>query len=66
MGTKGPLFFDWTCLPILHRWHDDKRHWLLIRRIPSDPTAKTYYLVFAAVGTTLEGMVRAIGERLVY
>lgn len=29
-GTKGPLFFDWACLPILHRWHDDKRHWLTL------------------------------------
>jgi len=62
-GTKGPLFFDWACLPILHRWQDDKRHWLLIRRIPNDPTEKTYYLVFGPVGTTLEGMVRAIGAR---
>ncbi len=62
-GTKGPLFFDWACLPIFHRWQDDKRHWVLIRRIPNDPTEKTYYLVCGPVGTTLEGMVRAIGAR---
>jgi SRSO17 transposase len=62
-GTKGPLFFDWAYLPILHRWQDDKRHWLLIRRIPTDPSEKTYYLVFGAVGTTLEVMVKAIGAR---
>jgi len=62
-GTKGPLFFDWACLPILHRWQDDKRHWVLIRRIPNDPTEKTYYLVFGPVGTTLEVMVKAIGAR---
>ncbi len=62
-GTKGPLFFDWACLPILHRWQDDKRHWLLIRRIPNDPTEKTYYRVFGPVGTTLEIMVKAIGAR---
>jgi SRSO17 transposase len=62
-GTKGPLSFDWACLPILDRWQDDKRHWLLIRRIPSDPTEKTYYLVFGPLGTTLEVMVRAIGAR---
>ena len=62
-GTKGPLFFDWACLPILHRWQDDKRHWLLIRRIPNDPSEKTYYLVFGPVGSTLEGMVKAIGAR---
>ena len=62
-GTKGPLFFDWACLPILHRWQDDKSHWVLIRRIPNDPTEKTYYLVFGPVGTTLEVMVKAIGAR---
>jgi len=62
-GTKGPLFFDWAGLPIFHRWQDDKRHWLLLRRMPNDPTEKTYYLVFGPVGTTLEGMVRAIGAR---
>ncbi len=62
-GTKGPLFFDWACVPIFHRWQDDKSHWLLIRRIPNDPTQKTYYLVFGPLGTTLEGMVRAIGAR---
>lgn len=62
-GTKGPLFFDWACVPILHQWQDDKRHWLLIRRLPNNPTEKTYYLVFGPVGTTLEVMVRAIGAR---
>jgi SRSO17 transposase len=62
-GTKGPLFFDWACLPILHRWVDDGKHWVLIRRIPSQPTEKTYYLVFGPVGTTLETMAWAIGHR---
>ncbi len=62
-GTKGPLFFDWACVPILHRWQDDQSHWLLIRRIPHDPTEKTYYLVFGPVGTTLEIMALAIGAR---
>ena len=23
-GTKGPLLFDWACIPILHRWQDDE------------------------------------------
>lgn len=44
-GTKGPLFFDWACLPVLHRCQDDKRHWLLLRRIPDNPAEITYYLV---------------------
>jgi SRSO17 transposase len=62
-GTKGPLLFDWACIPILHRWQDDKRHWVLLRRIPNDPTEITYYLVFGPVGTTLEVMAGAIGAR---
>jgi SRSO17 transposase len=62
-GTKGPLFFDWACVPILHRWQDDQSHWLLIRRIPNDPTEKTYYRVFGPVGTTRAVMVKAIGAR---
>ncbi len=62
-GTKGPLLFDWACLPLFHRWADDQKHWLLIRRIPNNPTEKTYYLVFGPVGTTLEVMARAIGAR---
>lgn len=62
-GTKGPLLFDWACIPILHRWQDDHRHWLLIRRISNNPTEKTYYLVFGPVSATLEEMARAIGAR---
>jgi SRSO17 transposase len=62
-GTKGPLFFEWACLPILHRWEDDGQHWLLIRRIPTHPTDKTYYLVFGPAGTALEVMAWAVGSR---
>jgi SRSO17 transposase len=62
-GSKGPRWFDWTCVPILHQWEDDGQHWLLIRRSPTDPTQKTYYFVFAPQGTTLLEMVEAIGAR---
>jgi SRSO17 transposase len=40
-GTKGPRWFDWVCVPILHGWEDDGRHWLLIRRCLDDPTEPT-------------------------
>jgi hypothetical protein len=62
-GTKGPRSFDWVAVPILHKWEDDGHHWLLIRRCMDDPSKKTYYLVFAPEGTTLQEMVEAIGAR---
>jgi len=62
-GTKGPRIFDWVAVPILHQWEDDGRHFLLIRRCVDDPSKKTYYLVFAPQGTTLQEMVEAIGAR---
>jgi hypothetical protein len=62
-GTKGPRLFDWACVPILDRWEDDGRHWLLMRRSISDPAEKTYYFVFAPKATTLHEMVKAAGTR---
>lgn len=62
-GTKGPRLFDWACVPILHQWEDDGRHWLLIRRCINEAKQKAYYLVFAPPGTRLEAMVKAIGAR---
>ncbi len=62
-GTKGPRLFDWACVPILHQWEADGRHWLLMRRSLSDPQEKTYYFVFASAGTTVPAMVKASGAR---
>ncbi len=62
-GTKGPRSFDWAAVPMLHRWEEDGRHWLLIRRSLTDPQEKAYYFVFAPPGTTLCEMVKAIGAR---
>ena len=62
-GTKGPRLFDWACVPLLHRWEEDGRHWLLLRRSLTDPREKAYYFVFAPAGTTLCEMVKAIGAR---
>ena len=62
-GTKGPRWFDWVCLPMLHQCEDDGHHWMLIRRLPTDPSKKTYYVVFAPAGTTLAEMVKAISAR---
>src|SRR5215467_12919470 len=46
-----------------HRWEEDEHHWLLIRRNPTDPLQKTYYLVFGPPETCLSEMVKAIGAR---
>ncbi|HJT56514.1 MAG TPA: IS701 family transposase [Ktedonobacteraceae bacterium] len=62
-GTKGPRLFDWTAIPMLERFQDDGRHFLLIRRDLADPHEKRYYFVFAPLGTTLSEMVQAIGAR---
>jgi len=62
-GTKGPRLFDWAAVPILHRWEDDGRHWLLIRRSLSNSREKAYSFVFAPAGTTLQEMVQASGAR---
>ena len=62
-GTKGPRWFDWAELPMLHACEEDGQHWLLIRRDLSDPTNKRYYFVFGPEGTTLAEMVEAIGAR---
>jgi SRSO17 transposase len=62
-GTKGPRLFDWAAVPLLHRWEEDGRHFLLIRRSLADPQEKRYHLVFAPQGTTLQEMVQASGAR---
>jgi SRSO17 transposase len=62
-GSKGKRLFDWACVPLLHRWEDDGRHWVLIRRSLTNPNEKAYYFVFAPQGTTLPEMVAAIGAR---
>ncbi len=62
-GTKGPRLFDWAVVPMLHRWEDDGRHFLLIRRSIADPHEKAYSFVFAKARTTLHEMVEASGAR---
>jgi SRSO17 transposase len=62
-GTKGPRLFDWACVPMLHQWEEDGRHWVLVRRSLTDPLQQAYYFVFGPPGTTLSEMVKAIGAR---
>src|SRR5258708_19959805 len=62
-GTKAPRLFDWAMMRMLHQWEGDGQPFLLGRRCLADPSEKTYYFVFAPVGTTLAEMVKAIGAR---
>jgi SRSO17 transposase len=62
-GTKGPRWFDWACLPIVDHGEEDGHHWLLIRRLLTDPTKHTFYLVFGPVAMTLAEMVAVIAVR---
>ncbi len=62
-GTKGPRLFDWACVPMLHQWEADGRHWLLLRRDLSDRREITYSFVFGPPATPLPEMVKAIGAR---
>jgi SRSO17 transposase len=49
-GSKGPRLFDWACVPLLHRWEDDGRHWLLIRRNLDFPQRKSLLLRVCSQG----------------
>lgn len=62
-GTKGPRWFDWACVPILHHWQQDGQHWLLFRRSVTDAADLRYYFVFGPPTTTLQQMVHASGGR---
>ncbi|TMC17103.1 MAG: IS701 family transposase [Chloroflexi bacterium] len=62
-GTKGPRWFDWAILAVVHQGATDDRHWFLIRRCIDDPSQKTYYLVFAPPATPLQKIVSVVGAR---
>jgi SRSO17 transposase len=62
-GTKGLRLFDWAAIPVLQRWEEDGRHWLLLRRSLTNPHDLAYFFVFAQPATLLLEMVKAIGAR---
>jgi SRSO17 transposase len=62
-GSKGPRVYAWARVR-LARWPTPGwEHWLLARRSLDDPTALTYYVVFAPQGTALATLVRVAGTR---
>jgi hypothetical protein len=65
-GSKGPRLYNWAAVALKVAESTSWRHYLVIRRSleageKSPDTA--YILVFAPVGTTLQKMVEAIGDR---
>jgi SRSO17 transposase len=62
-GSKGPLLFDWLCLPLWHRGGEDGQHFVLLRRFLEEPSRITFALVFAPQPTPLSQLVMVAGSR---
>jgi SRSO17 transposase len=62
-GAQGERLYEWAYVPLRPGLQKGWVHALVIRRDPSEPDERAYYLVFAPTGTPLEELVRAIGAR---
>ncbi|HEU5378077.1 MAG TPA: IS701 family transposase [Ktedonobacteraceae bacterium] len=62
-GPKGPLLFDWLCLPLWHRGREDGQHFVLLRRFLEEPNRITFALVFAPSPTPLTRLIVVAGSR---
>ena len=62
-GEKGPRWYDWYRLPLVPPLQEGFERWLLVRRSLSDPTDLQAYVIFAPVGTPLQGLVQVAGRR---
>jgi SRSO17 transposase len=65
-GAKGPRIYDWTRVRVNNASSPAWERWLVARRSvtrPDDPRSTAYFLVFAPAATTLEEIVRALGQR---
>ena len=62
-GAKGPRVYDWALLP-LPRWRQSPEvmHALLVRR-SLDDGERSYYVVFAPAGTSIQTLVTVAGQR---
>ena len=64
-GAKGPRLYDWAAVALSSPAEPGWQRWLVVRRSLQNTAQKdkpAYFLVFAKHGTTLEGMVQAIGR----
>jgi SRSO17 transposase len=65
-GAKGPRVYDWTRVRVNNASSPAWERWLVARRSvtsPDDPRSTAFFLVFAPAATTLEEIVRALGQR---
>jgi SRSO17 transposase len=62
-GAQGPRLYDWAYVPLRPALRDGWVHAVLLRRHPARTEELAYYLVYAAVDTPLEEIVRAAGTR---
>jgi SRSO17 transposase len=62
-GAQGERLYDWARVPLRPGLAKGWVHAVVIRRDPTDPAERAYYLVFAPTGTPLTEIVRAIGAR---
>lgn len=62
-GTQGERLYDWAYLPLRPALRDGWFHALLVRRHPTRPEERAYYLVYAPEGTALADIVQAAGIR---
>jgi SRSO17 transposase len=62
-GAKGLRLYDWAAVGLPHVVDEGYAHYVLIRRSRSDPTALSYYLVFAPADAMLIELAGAAGLR---
>ncbi len=65
IGAKGPRTYDWAAVRVVasrDQWPGPSL-WLLVRRSPTDPTDRAYYLAHAPADTPLPILARVAAAR---
>ena len=63
MGAQGERRYDWLTIPLRPALVDGWTHALLVRRHPTRPAERAYYLVYSRDDTPVAEIVRAAGSR---
>ena len=62
-GSKGPRWYDWSCVRLPRLPTDGLAKWVLVRRRCTDPSELAYYRVFGPQETRVDTMVHVAGTR---